>query len=247
MGCDIHMFVEVKNDGKWKAVPRRTRPEPEYSQWDKRTIECPYDDRNYDLFAMLANVRNGVGFAGIRTGEGFVPISMPKGFPDDASDEVLLEFAYTPDPEDEDRDHWEERQTEWLRRGYSVLLKNGMVSGPDWHSTSYLTVKELQEYDWDQVTEHQGWVTASGYEEFKSKGKPSSWCGGVEGTTVDHISNKEMEWRISDGRRLDRAYTLVEWSESYRASARSFLEQTLPYLESLGKPEDVRIVFWFDN
>lgn len=42
--------------------------------------------RNYDAFSILADVRNGYGFAGIPTGAGFKPIAEPKGIPDDASD-----------------------------------------------------------------------------------------------------------------------------------------------------------------
>ena len=38
------------------------------------------EDRNYDLFAILADVRNGEGCAGVRTGDGFVPISEPRGW-----------------------------------------------------------------------------------------------------------------------------------------------------------------------
>jgi hypothetical protein len=44
-------------------------------------------------------------------------------------------------------------------------------------------------------------------------------------------------------------YTLVEWEASYADSAGKFLTETLPKLEALsyGKPENIRIVFWFDN
>lgn len=37
---------------------------------------------------MLANVRNGVGFAGCDTGDGFTPISEPRGLPEDVTAEV---------------------------------------------------------------------------------------------------------------------------------------------------------------
>jgi hypothetical protein len=50
-----------------------------------------YDGRNYDLFAILADVRNGRGFAGFYTGEGFNPISDAKGLPEDVSSEVKAE------------------------------------------------------------------------------------------------------------------------------------------------------------
>jgi hypothetical protein len=47
----------------------------------------PFDSRNYSLFAILADVRNGVGFAGIDTGDRIEPISEPRGVPEDASPE----------------------------------------------------------------------------------------------------------------------------------------------------------------
>ena len=58
MGCDIHLFVEVKTENGWEL----------YSS--------PNIQRNYSLFAKLANVRN---YGNI------VPISEPKGLPEDVS------------------------------------------------------------------------------------------------------------------------------------------------------------------
>jgi len=80
MGTDIHMAVEVRKDGVWQNVtPFRNgyTPEPEY-----------YEERNYDLFAILADVRNGYGFAGVVTSSGFVPLDQPRGIPPNASDDV---------------------------------------------------------------------------------------------------------------------------------------------------------------
>jgi hypothetical protein len=48
----------------------------------------PLDSRNYSLFAILADVRNGSGFAGVDTGDRVEPISEPRGIPEDASAEV---------------------------------------------------------------------------------------------------------------------------------------------------------------
>jgi|KBSMisStandDraft_5_1062788.scaffolds.fasta_scaffold59597_5 hypothetical protein len=45
MGCDIHLYFEQKNkEGKWQKI-----------EIDERLLP---DDRNYLLFAFLANVRN---------------------------------------------------------------------------------------------------------------------------------------------------------------------------------------------
>ena len=74
MGTDIHMYVEVRQKGEWKLYGGKNDF---------------YDGRNYALFAILANVRNGYGFAGCDTGNGFVPISTPRGLPDNVDNEIL--------------------------------------------------------------------------------------------------------------------------------------------------------------
>ena len=61
MGCDIHLHIEMKVKGKWLHYG------------------CPYVDRNYYLFAKMANVRNY---------RDIVPISEPRGFPCDGVSEI---------------------------------------------------------------------------------------------------------------------------------------------------------------
>jgi hypothetical protein len=60
MGCDIHLVVEKRVSGEWKHV-------------DDVDV---YEGRNYNLFGILANVRNGTW------GDSFKPISEPRGVPD---------------------------------------------------------------------------------------------------------------------------------------------------------------------
>lgn len=66
MGTDIHASFQIKRDGQWVDVE---------STWEQH--------RHYFLFAWLAGVRNGVGFAGVPTHEPIRPISEPRGLPDD--------------------------------------------------------------------------------------------------------------------------------------------------------------------
>ena len=83
MGCDIHIYVERRGNKKWHScdyfVPNinYNGTNSEYS----RVETC--GDRNYSLFATLANVRNygNTDF-----------ICEPKGFPDDASEYVKHEY-----------------------------------------------------------------------------------------------------------------------------------------------------------
>jgi hypothetical protein len=71
MGCDIHSYVERKNDdGIWEHEPWVATVEYE---------DGPFDSRNYNVFGFLADVRN---YSGV------TPIVEPRGFPDDASPEV---------------------------------------------------------------------------------------------------------------------------------------------------------------
>jgi hypothetical protein len=223
----------------------------------------PFKYRNYDVFAILANVRNGRGFAGVVTGGGFNPIAMPRGLPPDVSPEVLREYALRVVPDD---CYAEEAGTcsasnaaRWTTdRGYGAsshwIVPGEVVSGPDWHSASWLTLAELLAFDWGQATTHRGVVSPEGYATFKATGKPESWCGGIGGSRVVMVGNAEMERRIAAqtaGSEADFSnpccYTEVEWREPYRVSAKRFVEDTIPRLQALGGAEDVRMVFWFDN
>jgi hypothetical protein len=76
MGCDIHLYLEEKIDGKWKCLDKFT----EDSKGFLEVEEWLHDDRDYDFFAVLAGVRNGCDF---------VPISEPRGLPPDCSHELL--------------------------------------------------------------------------------------------------------------------------------------------------------------
>jgi hypothetical protein len=74
MGTDIHGRIQAR----WgKDQPYE----------DEGPIE---DGRNYRVFAMLAGVRNGFGFAGVETHEPLTPISEPRGLPEgvEESDDI---------------------------------------------------------------------------------------------------------------------------------------------------------------
>lgn len=57
MGCDIHLHIEIKLNGKWE-------------HWG-----APHLQRNYPLFAKMAGVRN--------YDDEIEPIAKPKGLPED--------------------------------------------------------------------------------------------------------------------------------------------------------------------
>lgn len=85
MGCDIHFFVERKEDGIWKSCDTWVE---EDGYCYNRDSDRYYSDRNYHLFAILADVRNYLRCVIGDSDEKFTPIAEPKGFPEDASREV---------------------------------------------------------------------------------------------------------------------------------------------------------------
>lgn len=80
MGTDIHLFIEHYRDGQWHHVV-----DPNANKWSPNEWDF---SRGYDCFAIMANVRNGIGFGGIATGGGFVPLTDGRGVPADASEVV---------------------------------------------------------------------------------------------------------------------------------------------------------------
>lgn len=89
MGCDIHAAIEYRDTGAgpWKALLNRNKY---FGKWeDESELTARLDvGRDYDLFAILGNVRNGRGFAGVKTGEGFDPMTDNRGIPEDISPEA---------------------------------------------------------------------------------------------------------------------------------------------------------------
>jgi len=163
MGCDIHLYVEKRDEnGKWVSADTWT-PDDWAAKEGKDQFVVSFEnrfyvDRNYDLFAILADVRNGYGFAGIDTGDGFIPIADPRGLPFDVTLAVHAEG-----------DAWD----------------------CDGHSHSYFTVAELKAYNWNQTTKHRGVVDPWNFELWRRNGKPNTWSGDVSGQLVIKVTNDE--------------------------------------------------------
>lgn len=82
MGCDIWLYVEKWNEkeGEWEYVDtsyEETRGTYKYYQ------PSIWPHRNYDVFAILADVRNS---------HNFIPISQPKGMPECVSDYINKKY-----------------------------------------------------------------------------------------------------------------------------------------------------------
>lgn len=82
----------------WCKPPDMSKDPEDYAYDLTRYIEPGkvrdqwYSDRNYVVFAVLGNVRNGHGFAGVYTHEPLPHLSDRAGFPDDITAESLAWF-----------------------------------------------------------------------------------------------------------------------------------------------------------
>lgn len=236
MGCDIHLFVEKRNadTGKWEAVKGVNEPEIEGI---RRVIEgCKkrgaFDSVDY-WESRLAEQQNGTTDY-IWEGRHYLLFEvlagvrakhdlMPVSDPKALPDDLSSEVR-------DSAEYW-----------------NG-----DGHSHSWLTIAELNAYNWDQVISREGWVNVPQFIEFQEKGSPSGWCGGVGGGGVRHVTNREMKEAIENGFLFGDPrdyYTLVQWKEPLREALGTWCEWSLSKLNELAgdDPESARIVFWFDN
>jgi hypothetical protein len=154
MGCDIHGVVQ-KYDQK-------------LGQW--KTYREGYADRNYNAFAILANVRNGYGFAGVTTSSGFKFISHPRGIPP--------EFKYLSKDDQHPLPSTFKWNSDSWRKGTGEENKYYWMGE---HSHSYVTAEELALFDFSQTTVRTGVVTEKDFlrrKEFNIKDAPREifWC-----------------------------------------------------------------------
>jgi len=204
MGTNIAIFTENRRGGKWRPADPLVKSKLYVGEEPVVHRKQPYSGRNYELFAILAGVRNRYDIK---------PIALPKGLPQDLSREIRQEA------------------NKWLR---------------DERICSYLTLAELQAYDWHGQTflRHVS-LGADEYEQYMRTGRAETWnvYGGLKGM----ITNMEMFELVRSGQ-AGRERTTVSWPEHYAEPAKDFIEAVLPKLEALAKgdADSVRIVFSFD-
>lgn len=220
MGTDIHIFVEKQVGGKWEYVTA-PRDDEKSALYEMDWCYWPAERRNYDLFAMLANVRNGTGFAGCDTGTGFEPISEPRDVPFMMSSDVQLAY-----------EEWGKdcHDQSWL--ALDELLALG------------------DEY-WNKTTEHHAYVSATGFIAHKDGKEFPSWCyADVSGANIIKLSGEDVdleELRAMPKDTLANTHVSIAWPETYRDAAGKGWWEFLELLKALGDPATIRMVFWFDS
>lgn len=211
MGTDIHGVFQRRTEHGWETVP---------SEYD--------EGRHYQLFAVLAGVRNGRGFAGIQTGEPVVPISAPRGLP---ADFALAGGDQHPVASVEMLAPW--------RLKYRVPDEPLEVWMGD-HSHSWLTSAEMLTWYGNAPTVVQrGVLDKEQYHAWDKVSPPEAYCGAVYGEGLVTINEAEV------------AHVKTPWTH-VECTWESGLKQELAYFfDEVRRLHDlhggVRFVFGFDS
>lgn len=229
MGTDIHAGIEYRDNQKWNAY---IKPNKYYGSWagEKPTTADLQLGRNYRLFAILGDVRNGTGFAGVVTGEAVEPMSSDRGVPDDCTDEILNNVL--------SHEH---------SATYVTLAE---MLAYDWTRTRKLrgvvNASELEEYD-----RMRAWV--------KSPPSWCGDVSGsaVERVELEELRRRINELRDNKGfvdkealKALSSVYATLEWELTYAEGIVEFWEVVLPTMLRLGQLygiDNVRLVMDFDS
>lgn len=245
MGTDIHLHVEKRSadTGEWETA------DPPYSgrdSWDNSEIFGWYpwwlkhDDplrkeipdptsRHYTVFAFLADVRNGWGFAGVQTGEPIEPQFKERGIP--------IDTTY--------------RET--------VYDKDGNVVGgsPNWlgdHSFTWATLRELKDAPWKVTVKTCGVIHHKRYAEWSVQGGPpkGGWGGSIFGKGIRTFDEKDFKGIMAAGQVQEEDYVRVwwEWHPLIECQFRKWLysQPMQDLLEEVGNnPDHIRVLMGFDS
>ena len=220
MGTDISLYAEKRQDSAWQFIGEMVE-DIEYQYYPELANpyrpEDLYEDRNYSLFAILADVRND---------EGYECIAPRRGIPDDLSPEIKNYFeslrsdqSYTASlPLDE------KQREAWRRCDMDQELRPG-----------WLTLEELVDFDWHgkRIQRYARVDECVAHLFHPERGFPfHEWPQGIECAYS----------RMDKGSK----YCNAIWTETYaEAAGTNFMELLNTFSHKYGASKDVRFVFWF--
>ena len=254
MGTDIHITVQAHLGGAWTDITEQAMPlkakaykvwnnHPEYAhltQEEKEEItsdyfeKCP-ESRNYSLFALLANVRNGYGFADC---EIFDPIKHfeLKGLPEEIEEEVCEYGSYNGGYHN------------FNHFTYKEIVESDLWDQPI-KAKGFVKLDTFLEYLEAKKT--------------NKNAVPSGSCGDVSGGGVVKFSESLLtplfekgeldDWLEANVDHEQSVYVKCAWEESLALKESNFYSWLMSdEMESLvydecGGPEDVRLIVSFDS
>lgn len=201
MGTDIHAVFQAKKDDAWIDVDSQYK-----------------EERHYFLFAWLAGVRNGFGFAGVPTHTPIKPIAEPRGLPDDFQGHDSTKELMG-------------RHAEYLEDGEDPHVWMGD------HSHSWLTADEIIAVGAPGKTWRTGIVSRTFFDAWDGHTSPETWSGDISGTDI-YVA----EWpsTVKEG----STHVRIFWMQADE-DVLSYFTDEIKRLKSLHG--EVRMVFGFDS
>lgn len=214
MGTDIHTVFQAKVGEKWE------------------TIKGFETYRDYGLFAHLANVRNGTGFAGVLTGDVVTPIAEPRGFPEDfevdVNDNYLVPKELATDWEIEFSEKYHSEEEPYIDENGNIFRYMG------YHDYTWVTGEEILNHNFGQGQEC-GVISIEDYKNW-SGGQPEDYCGMISGSNVSvAASEKEIK--------PHHTHVRVWWMQDPRTFD-YFVDKIREMVEEHG---EIRVVMGFDS
>lgn len=161
MGCDIHALIERKNES------RRDDGSVYWTEWVNSGD--PDIGRNYEMFAVLAGVRNH---------NGVTPLAEPRGFPGFESWQAHGDG---------------ERWIRWADHDAKpcwAMVEMAERYGVDGHSASWFTLAEIKAYDTEQVILDESLVVGR-----DKAGKVTATAGWTSGPSEGPVgARKVLRW-----------------------------------------------------
>ena len=227
MGTDIHFVAQRKIDGKWQDIKSDEIDFDAKDSYDAKTGRWKVKpggefhwtgDRNYYLFAWLADVRNGYGFAGVKTFEPVKPLTSNRGFPEDFD---YVEPQYNDDYERE----------------------SGHYLGD--HSFGWALFSEILTHPRTQRVQ-SGVIEPEAYEALKDGKNPEEWSGDISGRNIVTLDSGAYEQAKRHGE-LDASKKYYVRSSWTMPDGLDHFIGAVTELAAKYGGENVRLVFGFDS
>lgn len=221
MSISIAIYAEKFNGKQWQAEPVELYVEEYFGYQTGASWLEPqpiYYDRN-DQLSEISGMRQPLN-------DLTQIVSQPRGFPEDISEQLIDHFART----------WLQ---DWWKQPQDWSLIRQQARSLNFEQTWFL-LSQLLSFDWyGQQQKRYGEVEAEYADQFGD---------GEQRFPADFTNEvwNNQSYRLV-GQPLQPGYVQVSWLETYADKVGSrFMNYVLPYLQTLGAPEHVRIVCWLE-
>jgi len=207
MGCDIHMYVEYKKDLPIKGTKEREEKWINGDYFKYNPFFKTWEDEEEFSRLELHGSRNYQLFSTLAGVRDYSQKVVPVSEPKGVPDDAC--------------EYVKKESEQW---------------GSDGHSHSWLTLKELKDYQSASPKMHYtGLLSPQDLVAFDTEGKaPNSWCQGT-----NQVGFERREWSQENS-------TLTPLIDKLQKRVHELLQYDYQDYDT-SNDEKVRIVFWFDN